>query len=293
MPQSAVELDDLYREAAAATAAGSKSFSFAARFFPPEMARAAHAVYWFCRTTDDLVDEAPSPERGRAALDEWQSELRAGTAVPQLRLFLAVAEKHAIPLEYAHELIEGVRMDLTISRYANFGDLRVFCYRVASVVGLMMMHVIGYEGQPHEQAIDLGIALQLTNILRDVGEDLGRGRVYLPQDELAAHGLSDGDLEAGVNDERFRRLMRFQAARARGFYERGMAGIPALHRDGRFSVEIAARVYRGILDQIERNGYDVYRRRAVVPASRKYWITAQAMAPVVARRSVERMAFWK
>jgi phytoene synthase len=293
LPESATELAGLYRAAAEATARGSKSFYFASRFFPPDLARSAYAVYWFCRLTDDLVDEAPDPEQGRRALDAWQAALQPGSSEPALRLFLSVAEKHAIPLEYAHELIEGVRMDLTISRYQSFEELRVFCYRVASVVGLMMMHVIGFTGQPQQQAIDLGIALQLTNILRDVGEDLGRGRVYLPLEELARFGLTVEDLQAETRDGRFRSLMRFQAERARDYYARGMAGIPALHRDGRFSVEIAARVYAGILAEIERNDYDVYRRRAVVPAAQKYWITARAMAPVVARRSMERVAFWR
>lgn len=284
----------MFRQAAQATAAGSKSFYFATRFFPPDLARSAHAVYWFCRTTDDLVDEAPSPEEGRAALDAWERDFHsASPESPVLRLFHQVMHRHGIPHDYPRELMEGVRMDLTIARYETFGHLRVFCYRVASVVGLMMMHVIGFCGEPHEQAIDLGIAMQLTNILRDVGEDLGRGRVYLPLDELAAHGLRVQDIEARTLDGRFRSLMRFQAARARDYYSRGMAGIAALSREGRFSVEIAAKVYAGILDRIERNDYNVYTRRAVVPSSQKYWITARSLAPVLARRSAERILFWK
>lgn len=294
MPESSLELDGLYREAEEATARGSKSFYFATRFFPAELARSAHAVYWFCRTTDDLVDEAPNAEAGRAAIDAWEREFESGTPRhPVLCLFRQAVRRHEIPLDYPRALIAGVRMDLTISRYERFADLEVFCYRVASVVGLMMMHVIGYSGQPQQQAIDLGIALQLTNILRDIGEDWGRGRLYLPLEELRRFEVSLDDLAAGRRTPAFRELMRFQARRARDYYARGMSGIPALHRDGRFAVEIAAKVYAGILNRIERSDYDVFRQRAVVPAREKYWITARTMAPVIARRSAARMAFWR
>lgn len=275
-------LEQLYSEAAGAIAHGSKSFAFATRFFPPELARAAHAVYWFCRTTDDMVDEAPSIAKAEADLDLWEANLRDAlegrpVADATLRLFAGVVEGFQIPHEYPLDLIAGCRMDLTQARYATFDELRVFCYRVASTVGLMMMHVIGFRGQPHERAIDLGIAMQLTNILRDVGEDLGRGRVYLPQDELERFGYSERDLRAATRNENWRSLMRFQAARARQYYESGLQGLPALHSRGRFAVEIAAKVYSQILPRIESADYDVFHRRAVVPASRKYWITARTL----------------
>lgn len=284
---------ELYTAAAEATAAGSKSFFFATRFFPPELAKAAHGVYWFCRTTDDLVDEAPDPATAARLLEEWdgrlRSALRGGTVdSPVLRLFARVAAESGIPHEYPLDLLEGMRMDLRMDmerlRYSNFDELRVFCYRVASVVGLMMMHVIGFRGQPHAQAIDLGIALQLTNILRDIGEDLGRGRIYLPLDEIHAAGYTVGQMEARVRNGNFIRLMEFQAARARRYYAAAEPGIPMLDRRGRFAVEIAARVYAGILGRIEKSGYDVFERRAVVPASQKYWITARTMAVPALRR---------
>ena len=275
-------LEQLYADAAGAIAHGSKSFAFATRFFPPELARAAHAVYWFCRTTDDMVDEAPSVAKASADLDIWEAELRDAlegrpVADPTLRLFAGVVEAFDIPHEYPLDLIAGCRMDLTQSRYATFDELRLFCYRVASTVGLMMMHVVGFHGQPHERAIDLGIALQLTNILRDVGEDMRRGRVYIPQDELARFGYSEDELGSGQRNENWRRLMQFQANRARQFYESGLQGLPALHARGRFAVEIAAKVYAQILPRIEIADYDVFHRRAVVPASRKYWITARTL----------------
>jgi len=290
LPEPA-ELTRLYLEAAEATARGSKSFYFASRFFPPELARSSHAVYWFCRTTDDIVDEAPTPEDAERGIAEWEALTRralSGGRVesPVLSLFARACAEHCIPEEYPLELIAGVRMDLGSVLYENFEDLRLFCYRVASVVGLMMMHVIGFSGQPHRQAIDLGIAMQLTNILRDVGEDLGRGRVYLPVEEMNRFGYTLEDLRARRRDERFARLMEYQCRRAREFYKSGEGGIPSLNREGRFAVEIAAKVYAGILGRIESGGYDVFDRRTVVPKAQKYWITARALASPMLRRCI-------
>lgn len=282
------------RQAAEATARGSKSFYFATRFFPPELAASAHAVYWFCRTSDDIVDENPDIASARVELEAWREALKAAlggsAAAPVvLRHFAAACERHAIPAEYAFELLEGMRMDLEGVRYRNFAELRVFCYRVASTVGLMMSHVIGYEGDALPYAEDLGVAMQLTNILRDVGEDLGRGRVYLPAEEMADFGYSEEALRRGERSEEFRALMRFQAQRARHYYAKSMPGVPMLRPEGRFAVEIAARVYGGILDRIEEMDYDVFARRAVVPAWRKYGITARALA----RPALGRLRFWR
>lgn len=157
----------------------------------------------------------------------------------------------------------------------------------------MMCHVIGFREPAPAHAIDLGIALQLTNILRDVGEDLGRGRIYLPHEEMARFGYTAKDLRAGLRDERFRSLMKFQITRAESYYEKAKPGIRLLSPDGRFAVRVAADVYRGILKEIVDNDFDVFHRRAVVPASRKYWITARSMALPVARHTLNRFAFWK
>ncbi len=302
---AAVELvpAQLNLQAAFATAKGSKSFYFATLFFPPDLARAAHSVYWFCRYTDDLADECTTIEQGRREIDEWSALLRSAertgtTEHPVLLLFLETARQYQIPLEYAHELIEGMRMDLTQNRYCDFEELRLFCYRAASVVGLMMSCVIGFEDPsdsdralPH--AVDLGIAMQLTNILRDIGEDRGRGRIYLPHDELQRFGYSEQQLVDGVRNEAFRNLMRFHIARAREYYVRGNAGIPLLNRRGRFAVKIASDVYREILGRIEQSQFDVFDRRAIVPASRKYWLTVQNMAGPIFRHSAARLAFWR
>ena len=282
------------RQAAEATARGSKSFYFATRFFPPELAASAYAVYWFCRTTDDIVDENPDVAAARRELDEWREGLKrallGSTDCPViLRHFAWACARHAIPAEYACELIEGMRMDLEGVRYRNFDELRVFCYRVASTVGLMMSHVIGFEGDALPYAEDLGVAMQLTNILRDVGEDLGRGRIYLPSEEIAQFGYSEAALRRGERTPEFVQLMRFQAERARFYYGKSMPGVPMLRPEGRFAVEIAARVYSGILTRIEEMDYDVFAQRAVVPAWRKYSITARALA----RPALGRLKFWR
>ncbi len=289
----------MYAEAARATAVGSKSFYFATRFFPKDLAMSAHAVYWFCRTTDDLVDECESIEQGRRDLEAWAIATRRALEEQKspnrvLAVFNDAVRRHGIPHDLPFELIEGMRMDLNCQRYRTFDELRVFCYRVASVVGLMMSHVIGFEnpsqmesGLPY--AIDLGIAMQLTNILRDLGEDWQRGRVYLPLEELAQFDYPVEQLGQGERNGAFRALMEFQIARARRYYQAAAPGIPLLHRDGRFAVQVAADVYRQILRRIEVADYDVYTRRAVVPPMEKYWITTCRMALPMARHSLQRL----
>ncbi len=302
---SACDLGPLYKRAGQATAEGSKSFFFATRFFPPHLASAAHAVYWFCRYTDDLVDECENQQQGRRDLKAWEASLRdcirsgpGSCQHPVLQVFLDTANRYQIPLDYAFELIEGMRMDLDQTRYRTFEDLRLFCYRVASVVGLMMCHVIGFKrpedrerALPH--AIDLGIAMQLTNIMRDIHEDLQRGRVYLPIDEMDRFGYSVADLESGNRQQAFQELMSFQAERAEAFYRQGNEGISMLHPDGRFAVEIASNVYHEILNRLRASSFDVFGHRTVVPASVKYWITARSLALPIVRQSAGRLLFWR
>ncbi len=291
MPEPS-ELAGLYKEAARATALGSRSFYFATGFFPRDLARAAHAVYWFCRYTDDLVDECATLEQGRRDLEEWAERVQTALqgsepSHPVLKVFLDTARVKNIPPEYPLELIEGMRMDLNGTRYRNFAELRTFCYRVASVVGLMMSHAIGFEDPALDYAIDLGIAMQLTNILRDVAEDWRRGRLYLPSEELERFGYSEGSLAGGQRTPEWNSLMRFQVARARDYYQRAMPGIALLDSRGRFAVKVAAGVYREILSVIEARDYDVFTRRAVVPSARKWWIGGRSMAIPVARQ------FWR
>lgn len=250
------------------TSENSRSFHLASALLKNDKRRAARALYAFCRTSDDIVDRADGDPS--ALLGQWRR--RAMLEHPPADDLVAVAWSDArlrydIPLRYAEQLIEGVACDLTTTRYATFADLTGYCYGVASTVGLMSMHIIGFSGQEAiPYAIKLGVALQLTNILRDVGEDWRMGRVYLPQDELDHFKLSDADLAAGVVDERWRAFMRFQIERNRRLYAEAMPGIAMLNRDGRFAIGAAAELYRGILSAIEANDYDVFGRRAYVGA---------------------------
>ncbi|MBM3785687.1 MAG: phytoene/squalene synthase family protein [Acidobacteria bacterium] len=267
---------ELERQAARATEAGSKTFFLAAQSFPEPIRRATHAIYWFCRHTDDLVDEAPDPLTARQRLDEWERAFLDGSSGdPILRLLHQVLAERGIPRVLPAELIAGVRMDLDGRSYRTFDELREYCYRVASVPGLMMTRVIGYRDNALRYAEEMGVAMQLTNILRDIGEDLGRGRVYIPSDELAQFGFH-GDFPSDAADPRFRELMKFQIQRARRTYAESLPGIALLAPEGRFAVDLAARYYGRILDCIERNNYDVLSRRAVVSRWEKYGLFLRA-----------------
>ena len=262
-------LDEAYARCEAITAAHSKSFHFSTRFLPAERRRAIRAFYAFCRTTDDLVD---IPTIHLSSLEDWRLAARRASATqtdPVLLAWADARERYAVPNQYAEELIDGCEMDLQVNRYESWDELRQYCYLVASTVGLISMRVIGMRGDDarlldayEPAAIDLGVALQLTNILRDVGEDLRRGRIYLPLEDLRRFDYSEDDLRAHVVDDRFRALMRFEIARAHELYERGWAGIPAIKREGRLAVAVAAEVYRGILDDIAAHDFDVFNRRA-------------------------------
>jgi 15-cis-phytoene synthase len=172
-----------------------------------------------------------------------------------------------VPARYVEQLLDGVGRDLAQQRYQTFDELAGYAYGVASTVGLMSMHIIGYAGpQAIPYAVKLGVALQLTNILRDVGEDRRAGRLYLPAEELAAFGLTEADLAAGRVDERWRRFMRYQIRRNRRLYAEAWPGIALLNRDGRLAIRAAADLYRAILADIEAHDYDVFSRRAHVSA---------------------------
>lgn len=263
---------------------GSKGFYFSTLFLPQQKRRAMWAVYNFCRLTDDMVDNAQSTTHAElcARLTDWEAELRRsfeGRVRPNLPHMLAwhhTATAFKIPPTPPLELIEGVRMDLTKSRYTNFEELRLYCYRVASTVGLMASEIIGYSDPGAlDYAIELGVAMQLTNILRDVGEDASIGRIYLPLDEMAEFGYTEEELLQGVVNDRFIKLMKFQIARARTCYARAIPGIEFLSRDCRLAITVAAAQYGRILDAIERNNYNVFSLRAYVPLNEKLRCLAQ------------------
>ena len=263
-------LEQAYAHSETITAIHSKSFYLASRLLPADKRRAARALYAFCRTADDLVDN-PSNNSGDnrlAALNNWRHN--AFSAHPPAHDLVAVAwadtrARYEIPQGYGEQLLAGVSRDLEQTRYQTFDDLVTYAYGVASTVGLMSMHIIGFtHSDAVAYAIKLGVALQITNILRDVAEDWQRGRVYLPQEELDFFGITEDDLDKGVVTDRWRTLMRFQIERARQLYQEAWPGIALLDKDGRFAIAAAAELYRGILDDIEKHDYDVFHRRAHV-----------------------------
>ena len=263
-------LEQAYNHCEEMTSYHSKSFYLASGLMKPEARQAVRALYAFCRTADDIVDETGVD--APALLETWRD--RSLTSRPPQHDLVAVAwadaqRKYSIPSRFAVQLIDGVARDLHQTRYETFEDLTTYCYGVASTVGLMSMHITGYENEDAVRyAVKLGVALQLTNILRDVAEDWERGRVYLPQAELADFGLSEDDIAAGVSrggyDKRWRKFMKFQIDRTRQIYEEAWPGINMLNPQGRFSIAAAASFYRGILDDIEAHDYDVFSRRAHV-----------------------------
>lgn len=249
----------------------SRSFFFSSQLLPPAKRRAVRALYAFCRISDDTVD-VPNDNDPTHALGRWvwlvHSPARAHEH-PILPAWHDTCHAFRLPGYLANELLAGVTMDLSINRYPTFADLWLYCYRVASVVGLLSMHIVGFAKGAEPYAIKLGVALQLTNILRDVGEDAQRGRIYLPQEDLARFGLCDDDIFAGVRDERFRALMQFEIARARRLYAESWPGIALLASDSRLAIGAASQVYSGILDKIVANEYDVYTRRAHLSSAEK------------------------
>jgi phytoene synthase len=264
-----------------------KTFHMMAKLLGPERGNDIAALYGFARVADDAVDvPAPgdTPDDIRAKLARMQAELRRAvrgeSAQPRFVALGETVRRHAIPLEPFDDLVAGLLMDLEGARYRTFADLELYCYRVAGTVGLMITPVAGYrEGtEALEHAKTLGTAMQLTNILRDVGEDLNLGRVYLPEEDLALFGLADGHLAARRVDGRFRALMDFEIARARGLYERGLALIPLLaDARGRLAFQFAVDAYSAILEKIRANRYDVFRRRASLSASEKLALVPGAL----------------
>lgn len=286
-------LPQAYRHAALVTARYSKSFYFASAFLPSPKRRAVRALYAFCRTVDDIVDVGEDGCDPHEALQVWRQIVSHPPAEADDPVALAwgdTLQRYLIPRHYALQLIDGVARDMEQSRYQTFDQLATYCYSVASTVGLMSMHIIGYQSQEAiPYAIKLGVALQLTNILRDVGEDYRNGRVYLPLQELDSFGLDESHIFAGQVTERWRQFMCFQIARARQLYAEAWPGIRLLNRDGHFAIAVALDVYRAILEKIEANDYDVFHKRASLSAFEKIqrlpriWAQMQLTSPLEQR----------
>ena len=245
----------------------SKTFFFATALLPLGARRAIRSLYAFCRASDDLVDCGSTTLQ---EIEAWRGQVSLPPAEqnnPILLSWALVREHYAIDRRYEQELLDGIAMDLHPTGYATWQDLRLYCYRVASTVGLLSMPVIGYAkgssfAKAAPYAIQLGIALQLTNILRDVGEDAALGRVYLPEEDLQAFGLTSADILHQVYDERFIALMKFEIKRARALYNEALPGISLLSPRARPAVGAAALLYQAILDRIESNAYQVHTHRA-------------------------------
>jgi len=250
----------------------SKSFYLASALLPEEKRSAVRALYAFCRTVDDVVD-APEESQAEAKLAYWTRIIQGHDAPASdrvARAWLDAIRRYDIPRNYALQLIDGVARDLTQTRYQSFSELATYCYGVASTVGLMSMYIVGYRSsQALPYAIKLGVALQLTNILRDVSEDFSNGHIYLPQDELAEFGLTEADIQAGTVSEAWREFMCFQIERTRGLYREAWGGIRLLNRDGQMAIAAAADFYQAILAQIEAQDYDTFSRRAGLSAWQK------------------------
>lgn len=255
------------------TAHWAKSFYFSARFLPKEQRWATYALYGFCRFADNLIDSPrnrPKPqivnELGCFTRELKLSYRNCESEHPILKPFIVVALKHNIPIEYPLDLLNGVQMDIEISRYETFDDLYVFCYRVASVVGLMMTHVMGYKDkEAFKYAEKLGIAMQLTNILRDIKEDKEMGRIYLPQDEMRQFGISDEDVINENFNDNFRKFLKFQIQRAHDYYKEANKGIAMLSTDAQFAIYAASKIYQGILTKLEASDYNPFLGRVFVP----------------------------
>ena len=258
-----------WRLCAAIARSHGRTFFLASHCLPPDRRRAIHATYAYCRIADDIADLSADAASAALALDAWERQLAAPTH-PVAVAFAAARAQYGVPVAPARDLITGVRMDLGPCRFATWDELRRYCYHVAGTVGLMVAPILGCQDEaalPH--AVDLGIAMQLTNILRDVGEDARRGRLYLPLDELAAFGCDPEAILRGRPSGRFRDLLAFQVARARDLYADARRGIPALSPAGRLTTLAASELYATILTAIEERDYDVFGARAYVPNGRK------------------------
>jgi phytoene synthase len=279
-------LEASYGAAERVTAEWARSFYFASRFLPDDKRRAIFAVYDYCRYVDNLVDRrGDTPvERVRAQLDELGDlvrRLHAGEPPADARWLglWDTLRRYPIPLEPLLELLDGVSVDLDPVAFADFDTLERYCRLVAGGVGLMLGPILGAEREGFSvSGVRLGVAMQLTNVLRDVGEDLDAGRVYLPATELERFGLERADLERRRVTPAFRALMRFQIARARRYFEAGTRVVRLFPPDGsRLTVRLLQKTYAGILDAIERLDYDVFRARAYVSAPRKLVILGRAI----------------
>ena len=266
------------------------NFFYSFLFLPKQKREAIIDVYGFCRAIDDIVDEIAgnSPNRhahwnAQVELMNWRSELdnlyAGNPTIPISRKLQRVLERFPMPKEYFSEMINGCEMDLYRNRYETFDDLFQYCYRVASITGLMCIEIFTYRSpQTREYAINLGIALQLTNILRDLKEDVGRGRVYLPQEDLRRYSYHEDDLRNQVVNENFIELMKFECSRARDFYNRAAEILPEEDRSTLTAAVTMGKIYYRLLEQIEQVNFDVFNHRIRLHRPERFMIALSEWA---------------
>ena len=262
-----------------AVASGS-SFYYSFLFLPPERRRAITALYAYCREVDDVVDECTDAGVARTKLMWWRDEIgKLYAGAPQHPVTKALAPAiaaYGIEQQHMLELVEGMAMDLDYNRYPDFDTLKRYCHHVAGVVGLMSASIFGYsDKQTLEYATELGLAFQLTNIIRDVGEDARRNRIYLPLDELEKFGVVEGDIQAARESDNFQKLMAFQIARAISHYDSAFAKLPAVDRKPQIPGIIMSGIYRTLLEEISDDGCRVLKQRTSLTPIRKLWIASK------------------
>jgi phytoene synthase len=258
-------------------ASSGSSFYYSFLFLPASRRRAITALYAFCREVDDVVDECKDPQVAANKLVWWRQELdRLYAGQPQhpvTQALQAVLPEFSLPQEQLLEIIDGMEMDLQQTRYLDFTALSLYCYRVASVVGLLAAEIFGYtDRQTLKYAHDLGMAFQLTNIIRDVGEDARRGRIYLPMDELKRFNVTVADILDARQSENFQKLMEFQIERAERYYAQALSQLPVVDRKAQRPGLVMAAIYRALLEEIKRDGCQVLRQRTSLTPLRKLWL---------------------
>ena len=277
------DLEQAYQHCQRVAKKHASNFYYAFRTLPAHKRRAIYSAYAYCRLCDDIADgdmpiEAKRKElnRVRQHLADALSPARPPAHSPEFLALGDAARRFDIPVSYFEEVIDGVESDLTKTRFAEFSELRTYCYKVASVVGLICIEIFGYrEPKAREYAVDMGIALQLTNIMRDLKEDAERDRIYIPKEDLDRFGYSEDDLMRGVVSDEFRSLMKFQADRARSYYENSRPLFDLIEPESRACLRLLHTAYGAVLDRIEAYEFDVFSQRVGLSVREKLTMTAR------------------
>jgi phytoene synthase len=262
-------------------AASGSSFYYSFLFLPKDKRRAITALYAFCREVDDVVDECSDEQVARTTLGWWRIQVAAiydgKPQHPVAQALVPVVQQFHLAQEYLLEIIDGMEMDINQSRYADFKSLQLYCYRVASVVGLLAAEIFGYtDRQTLKYAHDLGIAFQLTNIIRDVGEDARRNRIYLPMNELQQFGVTAADILHAKETDSFQKLMAFQVERAQLYYDQALQHLPAVDRKAQRTGVMMAAIYQATLKEVVASGCHVLKERISLTPRYKFWLAFKA-----------------